>query len=63
MFVGSLQPTDAQDDAIRRPSATLQSCAVCRFSSVFAGICKQKHSTEKLSITFQHHACVLKFLF
>ena len=45
MFAGSLQLTDAQDDG---NSYSTKSCAVCRFTSAFAGVCKQKHSTDKL---------------
>ena len=49
-----------------KPRATPQSLVlcvdlVCRFTSAFAGVCKQNHSTEKLSITFQH--VLIYFLF
>ena len=37
-FIGSLQPIDAQDDSnMEALSYSTKSCAVCRFTSVFAG--------------------------
>ena len=42
MVANSLQPIDAQDN-----SNCTKSCAVRRFTSAFAGVCKQKHSAKK----------------
>ena len=48
MFTGSLQFIDAQDDSnMQALSYSTKSCTVCRFTSAFAGVCKQKHSTKQ----------------
>ena len=73
MFTDSLQPTDAQDDSnMWALSYSTKSCAVRRFTSAFAGVCKQRHSTDKLAnrgtrlTSFKLHSNIMsrgKFIF
>ena len=63
MFAGLLQPTDAQDDGnMWTLSYSTKSCAVCRFTSAFAGV----KSTQPTSFKFNSniiHMLIFKIIF
>ena len=64
MFVDLLQPTNTRDYVDHKLYMySIKYCAVCIFMSAFAGICKQKHSTENLSNYFPTSCSCAKFLF